>query len=366
MSVEVNNTPLTRTISISSSPKPSVVVTEDHQDITVSMGIKGEPGQGVPTGGSVGDILYKTSSTNYATAWTDVPTVDGVQFDLTANDSAAIGKLLWNDTDGTVDFLLKGGNVNLPTGQATIHMVVNKTGADIPRGSVVAVNGASGQRVGIKLAQSNAESTSSKTFGVTAEEIRDNHTGFVLSEGFIRNINTNTLTEGALIWLSPTVPGGMTTTKPTAPNHLVLVGVCVVQANNGIIFIKPQNGYELEEIHDVRYTGLATGDLLTRTSSNLWENISRSNLRASLAETTAGYTTSTPVLARVSGQTVTGASTSFTVTHNLGTRDVVVQTYNAATYDPVSSTVVRTTINTVTVTFGSAPGADSYRVVITG
>lgn len=88
--------------------------------------------------------------------------------------------------------------------------------------------------------------------------------------------------------------------------------------------------------------------------------------RTNLASTTAGYTTGTPVLARVASQTITGASTTFNIDHNFGTRDVTVQVYDSATYDTVVTDVVRSSTDRVQVTFASAPGASSYRVVVTG
>jgi hypothetical protein len=89
--------------------------------------------------------------------------------------------------------------------------------------------------------------------------------------------------------------------------------------------------------------------------------------RTNLAATGAGFTTGTPVLARVSAQTVGNSSdTSFTITHNFGTRDVVVQVYDNATYDTVIADTVRASTNTVTVSFSTAPATNAYRVVITG
>lgn len=91
------------------------------------------------------------------------------------------------------------------------------------------------------------------------------------------------------------------------------------------------------------------------------------NARTNLADTTAGFDTSTPVLARVAAKTIgDNSATSFTITHNLGTRDVLVQVYDVATYDTVFTDVARSTTNTVTVSFSSAPATNSYRVVITG
>lgn len=61
-----------------------------------------------------------------------------------------------------------------------------------------------------------------------------------------------------------------------------------------------------------------------------------------------------------------GAATSFAISHNLGTRDVVVNVYDNTTYDTVEVDVVRTDTNTVTVSFAVAPGSNAYRVVIIG
>lgn len=60
------------------------------------------------------------------------------------------------------------------------------------------------------------------------------------------------------------------------------------------------------------------------------------------------------------------SNTAFTVTHNLATRDVVVNVYDISTYETVEVDVVRTNTNTVTVTFASAPATNSYRVVVIG
>ena len=60
------------------------------------------------------------------------------------------------------------------------------------------------------------------------------------------------------------------------------------------------------------------------------------------------------------------AATSFAISHNLGTRDVVVNVYDNATYDTVEVDVVRTDANTVTVSFAQATGTNAYRVVIIG
>jgi hypothetical protein len=57
-------------------------------------------------------------------------------------------------------------------------------------------------------------------------------------------------------------------------------------------------------------------------------------------------------------------NTSYAVNHNLGSRDVIVQVYDNATYDTVFVDTVRTSVDTVTLTFATAPALNAYRVVI--
>lgn len=65
--------------------------------------------------------------------------------------------------------------------------------------------------------------------------------------------------------------------------------------------------------------------------------------------------------------TLSTSATSYTVTHNLGTQDVVVQIYEVASpYQQVFTDVEHTSANVVTIKFASAPTAGEYRVVVIG
>jgi hypothetical protein len=60
-----------------------------------------------------------------------------------------------------------------------------------------------------------------------------------------------------------------------------------------------------------------------------------------------------------------GSATSYAVTHNLGSQDVIVQLYDASSLDTVFADVVRTSTSVVTIDFATAPTANDIRVLVT-
>lgn len=200
---------------------------------------------------------------------------ESAQFNLVPGAPAGIGELTWNDTDGTLDLGLKGGNVTLQIGQENVQMVHNSAGVALTDGQAVYVYGSTAGRLSVKLAQANSEANSSKTFGIVTEPIGNNNNGFVTYSGLVRNVNTSAFPEGAALWLSPTTPGALTHIKPQAPNHGVLMGWCVrSHATVGVIFVHVQNGLELDELHNVLINNPVDGQVLSyNATSGLWEAV---------------------------------------------------------------------------------------------
>lgn len=84
------------------------------------------------------------------------------------------------------------------------------------------------------------------------------------------------------------------------------------------------------------------------------------------ADSVAIDATYTGLAKRFSANVGDGSTTAIVVTHNLGTRDVVVSVHDATTFDEVIVDVQKTTTNTVTLTFATAPASNAYRVTILG
>ena len=146
----------------------------------------------------------------------------------------------------------------------------NNSGYQINKGQVVRIVGAVGDNPLIATASLLTEGQSANTLGIATENIPNGGNGLVITEGVLLGVNTTGMTAGDLIYLGSN--GSFTTTKPVAPNHGVRLGeVLRVQQNNGSIYVRIDNGMELDEAHDVIYTGITTGDLLIRSGS-VWKN----------------------------------------------------------------------------------------------
>jgi hypothetical protein len=202
-------------------------------------------------------------------------TTDYIQIDTAATPPAIVeGTLAWNTTEGSLELGFRGGNVSNVLGEDLHVRVKNAEATTLNVGEVVYLFGASGNRATVKRASNTSNTTSSKTLGIVAESIAANQTGFVITQGVIDGMSLGSpYVEGDILWLGSTA-GTFTRTKPVQPDHLVFIGV-VERANdsNGQIYVKPQNGYELNEIHDVLISSPQNGQLLIRDeTAGLWKN----------------------------------------------------------------------------------------------
>jgi hypothetical protein len=209
-------------------------------------------------------------------------TFDSMRFNQAATVTPAVGQLSWNATDGTLDLGLIGGNVTLQIGQEQVALVLNKTGVDLVNGKVVRVTGSQGQRTTVALAQSDTLSNATNVIGVLTEDILNNQQGFVTTGGLIHDLDTSAFTENDVLWLSASVPGGITNVKPAAPHKSIRIGYCVrSHAVVGQIRVELQIGTLVSELDDISFTSLANGQLLSYNSTTqTWNNVSTSSVLA--------------------------------------------------------------------------------------
>lgn len=286
-------------VNVYDSQQVDVTVAENSISVTVAQGTPIQvsvDGTFVAWGDIVGAIQDQTDLQNalddkvpYTGATWNVTlgeyglTTGYVQFDITPTTyTPAVGNMGWNDTVGTLETTLKGGNVSLKIGRDMFERVVNKTGVQLTKAAyqVVRISTAQGQRLGVALAQANNDNNSADTLGLAVETIDVNQEGYIYTVGEISNINTTgtlqgeTWTDGDVLYLSPTTAGRITNVKPQAPEHIVIIGYVVyAHQNNGKIYVKIMNGWEISELHDVRITTPTNGQVLKYNSTlSVWEN----------------------------------------------------------------------------------------------
>jgi len=176
--------------------------------------------------------------------------------------TGAPGKLVWNAVDGTLEFQLDGGNVTLQIGQETVLRVRNSEATPLVDGEVVYLTGSTGTHNTVLRADNTTEASSDRAIGLVTEPIGASPgEGYITTSGLVRGLNTNHLTEGALVYLG--VAGATTATPPVAPAHQVIVGYCVKKSGGaGIIYVHVTAYPELSELHDVSIAAPIAGNLL--------------------------------------------------------------------------------------------------------
>jgi len=237
-----------------------------------------------PTGGrfvtvnNVNTLTTPTAAQFYAA--NPVPT--------SALGTAANGELLiGNGTGFTKSTLTAGTGITVTNGSGSITIdasgaqetltatVTNAEAVPITKGQVVYIFGATGNRPSVKLAYNTSDATSAKTFGVVSDtSIAPNGTGTVTCVGVVDGLNLGAYQDGDTVYLGAT-PGSITATKPYAPNHLVYVGIIErANAGNGELYVRVQNGYELDEIHDVQINSPRQSGqtLIYDNTTSLWKN----------------------------------------------------------------------------------------------
>jgi hypothetical protein len=142
----------------------------------------------------------------------------------------------------------------------------------ITKGQPVYAFGGTGDRLTVKLANNSTDATSAQTVGmVVTSSIAPNQKGIIIVAGQLDNLSTlptSTFADGDPIYLGAT-PGSITNVKPFAPNHLVYLGFVTTASpgNAGRMYVRVQNGYELDELHNVVATTPANNDYLYYDSS---------------------------------------------------------------------------------------------------
>ena len=210
------------------------------------------------------------NSVNFDTTPTTVPTTEG--------------SLYWDSADGnqTLSLVMAGANATQQIGQETYYRI--KASAAISEGQVVMFTGTVGNSGALRGAPATGltAATASYVMGIATQNMADNDWGYVTAFGLVRQINTTggaeAWVDGTILYVNPSVAGGLTKTLPSAPNAKVQIAAVVHAASNGSLFVRPTFGGELGQFEgNVQITNATNAQVLTyNESGGYWRNESAS------------------------------------------------------------------------------------------
>lgn len=195
-------------------------------------------------------------------------------FDLSYQNGNIAGRLSWDQDNATAQIGLNQ-NVVARVAQDDMWYVKNQTGSSIPKGTVVSAVGTVGASGRILVAPSvgNGSVPAKFILGIAAETIADGADGYVISKGKLRSIDTSLYSAGDVLWLNPSVNGGLTATEPQAPNLKISIAFVVHSSvSAGVLAVRTDSGNDLYNDSRVQMIGTPSTGQLLRYNANRWEN----------------------------------------------------------------------------------------------
>ena len=254
-----------------------------------------------------------------------ISTVDTVTFDTAYATALTAGQIGWNGND-TLGLGMIGGNVIQHIGEDQFFYA--KATATITKGQVVMFTGAVGASGVPTGAPATGISDGNYIMGVAAENIANNGFGLVQSFGTLRKVNTTGYADGDILWYDPTVTGGLTKTKPVAPNVKVQMAAVINggSSGGGTILIRINAGSTLGGSDSNAEIGTpSNGQIITYDGQDgYWKNTDLgAGTGISVSESTTGVLTVTNTapdqtvsLTGAGTTSISGTYPNFTITSN--------------------------------------------------
>ena len=183
-------------------------------------------------------IVKRDSSGNFATSAIELSGTAGAgylqldsQTSSPSTPSTAAEKLYASQSNGITRFRsIDNAGTIITHNRDSFFICYNNTGSTIPVGTAVYISGVytggSPNVATVGLAKANSTNTA-PAIGFTLSSVANNSFGQILFTGQLNNINLSAFTNGQAVYLSPTTPGGMTATEPSAPNVSQLLGYVI-------------------------------------------------------------------------------------------------------------------------------------------
>jgi hypothetical protein len=185
-------------------------------------------------------LAQDTSTNNLAIENNNSTKTDYIDFNVNAPYVNRIARTGWNSSDETLNLGMAYG-VTQQIGQEFYARVKNETGVLIPNGSAVGFVGASADALSVAPYLADGGQSSLLILGIMTHDLPDSgEKGYCTVWGFVRDLDTSAFSVGDILYVSPSVAGGLTNVKPTAPDNCIpIAAVITSNATTGVIFVRP-------------------------------------------------------------------------------------------------------------------------------
>jgi hypothetical protein len=282
------------------------------------------------TGKLIQNSVVTVSDTGVVDGVTHMNNVDYIDFDTTYATTLGAGQLGWNGND-TLGLGMIGGNVIQHIGEDQFFYA--KATATITKGQVIMFTGAVGASGVPTGAPATGITDGTYIMGIAAENIANNGFGLVQSFGVLRNVDTTGYADGDILWYNPAVTGGLTKTKPVAPNVKAQMAAVINggSAGGGTILIRISAGSTLGGTDsNAEIVTPSNGQIITYDGlDGYWKNTDlTAGTAISVAESSTGVLTinNTGVTSAVAGTgiSVSGATGAVTITNTAPDQTVAI------------------------------------------
>lgn len=275
---------------------------------------------------AVGDISgaanapTNTNITSMTGVTGGISSPDYIQFDTAYATALTAGQLGW-DGNNTLGLGMAGGNVTQHIGEDQFFYY--KASSAVTKGQVVMFTGAVGASGVPTGAPATGIADGTYIMGIAAETVATNGFGLVQTFGTLRNVDTSTYADGEILWYNPAVTGGLTATKPSAPNVKVQMAAVINggSSGGGTILIRIDAGSQLGGTDSNVQIGTPTSGntLIYDAVAGYWKNadisagtgVSITNGAGSITVANTGVTS----LTASTGISVSGSTGGVTVTN---------------------------------------------------
>jgi hypothetical protein len=221
----------------------------------------------------VGRLYYINGSTAIEVVWGIGTLALASNGNEDINVGTNAGKMYWDSDRGTI---IAGLYDDQEAGIGDSLFFFGKATEAIAKGEVVQFAGNTGGNIRIKKAVfAEISAQPDLLMGVAKHDIALNDFGYVVSFGYVRNLNTTAFTT-PILYLSTSVDGALSSTKPTTgfKGSIAAVARPSTDGANGFLIVRPNLVKGIGDLADVTITTATSGQILSFDGSK-WVNSNR-------------------------------------------------------------------------------------------